>query len=271
MRTGWAMTLGLGILAGTASPGVAQTAGSPHAPLVSSRAIPADTSALTSAPDLSVDARRDAELQRWIEAFTEWQAWFVQWNNRSQPGWFTSFRDRPEKPAPPAWLPEQCLTAVDDADPLVDGCALLADWRQERGPAQVRQVRAAVVGRQEEEPKTTWWKHVHFDVLWPAMQWRSSTYGVIGMHLATPVGGRLQVFTAPGAMLLNLPTRSGGRVWKVAANYGIGYKLLTFTMPGSRPASLHVNLAKTWLLSESIDLVGGRSTDFVGISITFDR
>jgi hypothetical protein len=265
------MTLGLGIL-GTASTGVAQTAGDPRAPLVSSRAIPADTSALIAAPDLLISsAERDAELQRWVQEFTAWQAWVAQWGNRSQPGWLTSSRGRHQKPAPPAWLPERCLSVFDEADPLVEACGLLADYREERGPARVRQLRAAVVGKREEAPKTTWLKYVHFDLLWPAMQWQSSTYGVIGMHIATPVGGRLQIFTAPGAMLLNLPTRGGGRVWKVAANYGIGYKMLDFTLPGSRPASLHVNLAKTWLLSDSVDLIGGRSTDFVGFSITFDR
>jgi hypothetical protein len=265
------MTLGLGILAGTASPGIAQPAGSPHAPLVSSRAIPTDTSVLSSAPDLSTESRRAAELQRWIEDFTAWQAWFVKWKSRPQPGWFTSSRDRRQKPEPPAWLPERCLGVFDEADSLVDACALLADWREEQGPARVRQLRAAAAGNGEEPAKTTWWKHVHVDLLWPAMQWSSSTYGVIGLHLATPVGGRLQVFTAPGAILLNLPTRSGARVWKVAANYGIGYKVLTFTLPGGRPASLHVNLAKTWLLSDSVDLISGRSTDFVGFSLTFDR
>src|SRR5688572_2969083 len=70
MRRVWAMTLGLGILVGTASTGVAQTAGDPLAPLVSSRAIPADTSAVSAAPDLLTSgAEREAELQRWIEEF----------------------------------------------------------------------------------------------------------------------------------------------------------------------------------------------------------
>jgi len=266
------MTLSLGILVGTASTGVAQTTGESHAPLVSSRAIPADTSAVIAAPDLLMSsAERDAELQRWIQEYTAWQEWFTQWSGRLQPGWFTASRDRRQKPEPPVWLPERCLGVFDDEDVLAGACALLADSRDEQGPARVRQVRAAVVGKREEAPKTTWLKYVHVDLLWPAMQWQSNVYGVIGMHLATPVGGRLQIFTAPGAILLNLPTRGGGRVWKVAANYGIGYKVLNFTLPGSHPASLHVNLAKTWLLSESVDLISGRSTDFVGFSMTFDR
>jgi hypothetical protein len=124
---------------------------------------------------------------------------------------------------------------------------------------------------QEEPAKTTWWKNMHVDLMWPAVQWQASIYGVVGTHFATEVGGRLQVFTAPGAMLLNVPTRSGGRVWKFAANYGIGYRVMDFTLPGGHPAELHLNLAKMWLLSDPGDLVTGRTIDVVGFSMTFKR
>ena len=75
----------------------------------------------------------------------------------------------------------------------------------------------------------------------------------------------------PGVLLLNVPGRSGARVWKVATNYGIGYRLLDFTFPGKRPAELHVNLAKTWMLSDMEDAIVGRSIDVVGFSITFKK
>ena len=122
--------------------------------------------------------------------------------------------------------------------------------------------------QRENNQKTSWLRHVHVDLLWPAMEVQANTYGVVGMHLATPVVGRLQFFTAPGVILLNLPSSSGQRVWKVAANYGIGYRLANFTFPGGHPATLHVNLAKSWLLSDAVDVVSGRSIDFVGLSIT---
>jgi len=109
------------------------------------------------------------------------------------------------------------------------------------------------------------------DLLWPALQYQNSIYGVIGMHVATKVAGRWQVFTAPGALLLNLPTRNGARAWKVATNYGIGYRLFDFTFPGGRPAELHVNMAKTWIVSDSSDLITGRSIDVVGFSVTFKK
>jgi len=43
----------------------------------------------------------------------------------------------------------------------------------------------------------------------PALQWQNGIYGVVGTHVATQVGGRLQVFTAPGVMLLNVPGPNG--------------------------------------------------------------
>ena len=109
------------------------------------------------------------------------------------------------------------------------------------------------------------------DLMWPALQAQAGIYGVLGTHITTEVGGRLQVFTAPGAMLLNVPSRNGGRVWKVAANYGIGYRLMDFSLPGGRPAELHLNLAKMWLVSDATDLAVGRTVDVIGFSVTFKR
>ena len=79
------------------------------------------------------------------------------------------------------------------------------------------------------------------------------------------------MFTAPGALLLNLPSYNGARTWKVAVNYGIGYRLVGFSFFGRRPAELHLNLAKTWIVSDTTDLVVSRSIDVVGFSITFKR
>ena len=91
------------------------------------------------------------------------------------------------------------------------------------------------------------------------------------MHTAMTVKGRVQLFLAPGVMLLNLPAIDGSRMWKVAANYGIGYRLFDFNFPGGRRASLHVNAAKTYLLMEPRDAIVSRSLDFAGFSISFKR
>ena len=262
-------TVAILVFVGTASAGSAQTAVEP----LPSGTITISTADLMTAPDLlsSGAAERDAEVLRWVEEFTDWQKWAAQWGNRRERGVLTGFRERRQVPIPPDWLPASCATVLDDSDRLARACALLIQWREDIAITLTRQARDTAAAQTETPQKTVWWEQVHVDLLWPAMQWQASVYGVVGMHMATTVKNRLQVFITPGAMLLNLPTRSGSRAWKVATNYGIGYRLFDFTFPGGRPAALHVNLAKAWVLSDITDVVTGRSMDFVGFSIAFKQ
>jgi hypothetical protein len=124
----------------------------------------------------------------------------------------------------------------------------------------------------QEGSNTVWWEHVNVDVLWPSMQsHQNGIYGLIGMHVTTKVKGRFQIFTLPGVMVLNVPAADGSRVWKVATNYGIGYKLFDLTLPGHRPAEFHVSFAKTYIASGGTDLLVGKTVDFVGFSLSFKR
>jgi hypothetical protein len=215
--------------------------------------------------------QREQEVMLWMEEFAEWREWWAKWGNRREPGWFTASRERKSKPAPPEWLEEECLYVIDDRGTLGQACGLLSEWKDDYTTTALRRARAAALKQKEDTDTTVWWEHFHLDLMWPAMQWQASAYGVAGMHVATTVTGRLQVFVAPGAMFLNLPSRNGGRVWKVATNYGIGFRLFEFNFPGGRRAVLHINLAKAWLLSDDVDLVTGRSMDFAGFSIAFKK
>ena len=267
MHTMWTTVVFLAALVGAASSGFAQAIDEP----LPARTISIVGQELFTAPDVSDvgAAERAAEVQQWVTDFTAWKQWSDQWGNRRERGWFTGYRERREVPVPPAWLADRCAAIVDDSDPVAAACTLLVQWNEDVATTLVRQARTTT---QTEEPeKTVWWEHLHMDVLWPAMQWQASVYGVIGMHTATTVRGRFQVFITPGAMLLNLPTRNGNRAWKVATNYGIGYRLFDFVFPGGRPATLHVNLAKAWLLADVADVATGRSMDFVGFSIAFKQ
>lgn len=236
-------------------------------------AIPVASQHAAKAPELFdlTTPERTAELKRWIDEFYEWNEWYAEWGNRREPGWFTSYRERRPTPVPPMWLIDRCETVVDEMDPLLLACSMLVELNEGSTGSGLRQATVSAVSQTEETEKTTWWQHIHIDLLWPAMQWQSSTYGVIGVHTATTVKGRMEIFLAPGAMLLNLPTHSGHRTWKFAANYGFGYRLFDFTFPGNRRAVLHANFAKAWLVSDATDAVTGRSMDFVGFSITFKR
>lgn len=225
------------------------------------------------APHLVGDGGGDriAAATEWARAYAEWKEWSARWGNRRQPGWFTGYVARREPPAPPAWLTDTCVFVFDAADPLMGACTLLREWSDGVIASRLRAASAGAIAQQEDDSRTTWWEHLHVDVLWPAMQWRASTYGVIGMHAAMTVRGRIQAFVAPGMMVLNLPSRTGTRTWKVAANYGIGYRLFDFVFPGGRLASLHVNAARAWVVSDVTDVISGRTVDFAGFSLTFKQ
>ncbi|HEY1301916.1 MAG TPA: hypothetical protein VGF24_00100 [Vicinamibacterales bacterium] len=240
-----------------------------HAP-VAARAIPIANRALL-APQLVVpDSAHQDELAKWVANFTAWQEWNEQWGNRREPGWFTESRQRKKRPEPPVWLFARCRDVSDDGETIAEACALLAAWSTDVPVARVAQARATSTNGAEEADKTTFWEHIHLDGGWPALQSISSVFGVVGMHATTTVHGRFEIFIAPGAMLLNVPTSGGGRAWKIATNYGIAYRLGQFKFPGKRQALLHLNLAKAWLLDAGPH-VETRSTDFIGLSMTFKK
>ena len=269
MRTLWTTVVILGVVTGGTTSALAQGNDGQGLQPLPGRAIPLAEQAI-QAPALSVPdpARRQQELEKWIDEFTEWKQWVDQWGNRREPGWFSDFRQRRTRPDPPIWLVEQCSDALDDTGAMATACRLIAEWRADWATAQA--ALGAASNGEEEGAKTIWWEHVHLDAGWPALQSGVGLYGVIGMHATTTVHGRLEVFVAPGAMLLNVPTQNGARAWKLAANYGIAFRLFEFAFPGNRPALLHLNLAKAWLLAPGPD-IATRSTDFVGFSITFKK
>jgi hypothetical protein len=216
-------------------------------------------------------SQRDAELKKWADDFSEWQQWWAQWANRPEPGWLTSSQRRRVKPEPPPWLADECAEVFDPSDSRAAACELLEQWRLDNASALIRNTRGSYVKKAEAEPKSIWWQYVHLDLLWPATEIRTSVYGVVGVHTAMTVKGRMQIFLAPGVMLVNVPAFDGTRLWKVAANYGFAYRLLDFNFPRHGRASLNVNIAKSWLMSDVQDLVVSRTADFVGFSINFKR
>jgi hypothetical protein len=263
----------VGLLIGIAPSVFAQSGAEPPAAPLPSRAFPITIEAVALMPFLS-DAsaeERATELEHWMDAFAEWQEWSMHWRGKRQQGWFTGFQDRREKPAPPEWLSGQCVTVIDESDPLMPACGMLAEWSDDAA-AEARLARTAAMNANEDTSKTIWWEHLHLDVLWPAMQFQGGAQGVIGMHMAINVHGRFEIFAAPGAMMLNLPTTNGSRVWRLATNYGFGYRLFDFKFPGvDKIAVAHLNLAKGWVVTDYADLATGRSMDFIGFSITYKK
>ena len=214
---------------------------------------------------------RVRELETWTREFEKWQEWNSVWRNKKEPGWWKA-RERRQRPEPPSWLAAECRDViVVDAGALAAGCRSLREWNDDDTTAQYRAQMATARTQQEAPTKTVWWEHVHLDALWPMAQTGSTVFGVLGVHATIDVAGRFQVFVAPGAILLNVPTSDNRREWRPATDYGIAYRFFDFTFPGvERRATLHFNFAKAWVMGGPSNVVKS-SINLAGFSVTFKR
>ena len=222
----------------------------------------------TVAPiDLTGD--RLQTLERWTKDYEEWKAWTARYQKGQEPGWFSPPKPKPA-PAPPAWLANTCALLGDEKGVIGDGCRTYRDWSQRDYATrvvtdQIAQTRA----RQEAPRKTIWWEHIHVDALWPMTQTGSSAYGVAGVHTTLQLSRRMQIFLAPGAMMMRLPTADGTMRWSPATHWGFSYRLLDFVLPGAhRPSSLHLNMARVWLIGGNRMPTAGEMY-LAGFSLTF--
>ena len=210
-------------------------------------------------------------LERWTRDYDEWKAWFVKWRGRVQPGLFSA-KPRRQAPDPPPWLADACTSLVDESGPLAEACRAWREWLHDTdGVGLLKQQASQTQTTQEKVEKTVWWEHVHVDALWPMTQSGTSAFGVAGMHTTLYVTKRLQVFLAPGAILMRLPAVSGGRTWSAATDWGFSYSLFDFRMPGmDRPSTVHLNMARVWVLGGNGVTMPGELY-LAGFSITFKQ
>jgi len=211
-------------------------------------------------------------VKRWVRDYSEWKTWFAKWHNRVEPGWFGT-RDRRPRPDPPAILLDKCPVPADADAVLVKACGLLEEWRQDDIATEIIKQQVATTRAQKEtEDRSVWWRHVHFDALWPMTQGTSGIYGLVGLHSTIDLTGRVELFLAPGAILMRVPGPAGPE-WKPATDWGLSYRVTDFTMPGTRrPVTLHVNLAKVWLFGPREDVPGAQSDMYLaGFSLTFRK
>ena len=79
----------------------------------------------------------------------------------------------------------------------------------------------------------------------------------------------MQIFLAPGAILVRVPSGAGD-TWTPATDWGFSYRILDFTLPAMRrPGSLHLNLAKVWLLGHDRLTSIDSGMYLAGFSLTF--
>jgi hypothetical protein len=255
----------------TAGTGAAQTI-DPATPPMASSGMGIDAASHDSAqPEPTIDwEARYAEIKLWTREFTDWKTWRDHWLNRGEPGW-VGVRSRRLKPPPPAWLPDVCKDGVVGGGSLSQACDLLVEWNEDAATALTRRQRASAVAQQEAVVKTQWWERIHVDALWPMPQSSAGMFGVVGLHVTMGVTRRLQVFAAPGVMMMKVQNSRGGHDWTPAADWGFSYHLLDFDVPGGAwRAGLHLNLAKAWVLSGPQGTIRS-SVDLAGFSVTFGR
>jgi len=213
-------------------------------------------------------------LERWTRDYDEYKTWFGQWRNRREPGWWSS-RDRRVAPVPPAWLPSACLSAADEDGPLREACRALRESERDLADeaAAVAAHQAAQVRSQLESPqKTSWWSRVHIDAIWPMTRSGTSAFGVAGMHVTVPVAGRFQVFAAPGAILMRLPSIDGSAKLTAATDWGFSFRLADFRLPAmNRASTVHFNMARVWLLDKPATLQAPGDLYVAGFSLTFKQ
>ena len=92
----------------------------------------------------------------------------------------------------------------------------------------------------------------------------------LGLHSTIDLTGRVELFLAPGAILMRVPGPSGPE-WKPATDWGLSYRVTDFTMPGARrPVTLHLNMARVWLFGQRED-VPQSDMYIAGFSLTFRK
>ena len=212
-------------------------------------------------------------IERWTRDYTAWKAWFAEWRNKREPS-LLGTRDRRQRPDPPVTLVAACPVSVEETGVLANACSLLEEWqRNDLATEIISQQIASARKQKEDDHKTVWWQHVHLDALWPMTQGPSGVFGVLGLHTTIDLTGRIELFMAPGAILMRVPGPSGNGEWKPATDWGFSYRLADFTMPRMhRPATLHVNLARVWFLASDENVPGVQNDMYLaGFSLTFKK
>jgi len=208
--------------------------------------------------------------------YHEWKPWFAKWQNRREPGWWSSSRERRVPPVPPPWLADACVTPIEDEDgPLANACRAFRELNRDlvNDAAAVSAQQLAQARAQLEAPeRTIWWSRVHVDAIWPITQSGSTAFGIAGVHVAVPVSGRFQVFVTPGAILMRMPTMDGGSALSAATDWGFSFRVTDFRLPGFRQThNLHFNMARVWLLGQPAGVVTPGDLYVAGFSFTFKR
>jgi len=233
---------------------------------IAARVLPFNEVALM--PDAPVIVLSDDQmraLEVWTREFAEWQKTFERWRHtkvpKAQVPW-PEFLERHPKPEPPSWLGGVC-PLLDDDEEFATSCTLLADWRDDPFLTRERHTAATALQQKEAPKNDVWWRNLHLDGLWSTTQSNVAALGLFGTHLTVSVEGRLQVFVAPGVLLVSVPTFYGSRVLSPATDWGMTYRLFNVGR-----GTVHFNLVHAWMLGGGAEQLVGTHQTLAGFSLT---
>jgi hypothetical protein len=236
----------------------------------------ADDVLLVKEHDIQLDGTQQQEVTQWMDDVREYRRWYGRYRNRIARNIFGFIGERRSIPAVPGWLPAKCVLFADfvppPAGPLFDACDLLA-YSRSNFTIDPRTQQALLTQKQnEQDPRSSFWKHLHLDAGWGSPDYRMRTYGVVGVHVTLPeIAQRVQVFLPPGFLLLSVPDGRGGREFQPAATIGVSIRMFNFEFPQSSPGTAHFNVAKAYFISQSSAMDANRSVDLVGLSFSWGR
>src|SRR5262249_19121856 len=101
-----------------------------------------------------------------------------------------------------------------------------------------------------------------FDGMWSTTQSNISAFGVLGAHFTIDVSGRLQIFAAPGFLVVSVPNLAGERDLYPATDFGFSYHFFDLGR-----ARVHGNLVHAWMLGNRATLVNPNMV-LAGFSVT---
>jgi hypothetical protein len=211
-----------------------------------------------------------SELARWIKAYEKWDKWDEQWLNKLERARHGGYLDRKTMPPPPVWLDSTCA-GLFEADPLLEqACALLRQSHETLGQTYMRRHRQAAIDAHERPTHTSFLEYVHFDGGWITPS-NARAYAPIGTHVSVMLGDRYELFMLPGVLFVRAPSYASGTMeWFVAYDYGFGFRLTTFQMPGvGQKMIVHFNLARAWIPERTASGPVTGTIDLVGFSLTF--
>ena len=228
---------------------------------------------IVSDHDIELTASEGQQLERWTEDVRKYRTWYEHNRNRITHNVFGASGERRQRPDVPEWLPAKCdLLGAFDVRPqgtLAESCDLLSYYLSDFTADPVAQQTLITQKQNEQDPHSSFWKHVHLDAAWTSLDYRTHSYGVVGVHVTLPeIARRVQIFLPPGFLLLSIPDGAGGREFQPAATIGVSIKMFRFDFPQGKQGMAYFNLAKAYLINRG-SMTANPSVDLLGLSFSW--